>query len=520
MALLVPRPPTRSAAGNIDARSAMFHRPTSAPTVKFDVKRHHALLQQLRSALATASNETPPAGTDLSELAQRIQLLKKMIADTERMGIEARIQADAEHKKRYCSAERAKLRHEEVRHKKIVESEQQHDKNFVALQEDTALLHRHMQKILRIRTEKCHDVVEETLRSKEEKAESQRRRREEHLALLEQRRQKEVAAHAEVVSSRERHAAEVLSKKMEQEQMHYEAQMKQYDAHRQEAEQRRKRLDEERARSSSARLQHETKARERGHVARVSVVLQPGGAAVLDVAEKPFEARLAEAAELERRREQRYEQEHRVRREFARFRAARSNDRHKAQEERYETISRQRLQRGELLLSQLQQRCATADGVSARRRRMADALLQRKELDVQEHLHRAALLEEKRINDIRQKRFLRWSGQTDTATEHLLEEYKALASDAMLRQKQCDAYRDSGEATPPLDACDDEFSTHIVEGHAATSSSLRRESYSQNKQRGASPHMELTDRGSATALSATLNSGRRHETMTMALSSR
>ncbi|CUG94124.1 Hypothetical protein, putative [Bodo saltans] len=138
----------------------------------------------------------------------------------------------------------------------------------------------------------------------------------------------------------------------------------------------------------------------------------------------------------EARRSQRYDEEHRVRNEYAHFKTIRFEDRRQAVENRLDIISRERLQRGYEVSEVAHRKLYVGDSVQAKRRAQSDAAAEKKARDVQIHLERAEQLEENRIDSIRRKRYDRWSGRQDVMAELVFSEYLSLADDAVIRERR------------------------------------------------------------------------------------
>lgn len=523
----IPAPPPAAAATTPRAGGALALRPQTAPSAstKFDKRRHQAFVKQLQSTLLAARLETPPVGVKRDEVERRISILERMIEDVGKMSLEAAAQQEATYNARYVTAERNRLRKEDIIAKSNHSSEKRHLENFENHREEEALLLRHRRRTNDHRTHKCHEMLEDKAIEQFQRGVSATRAREERLRELSEKRDAAVANHIKACREREAHCQDVLINKGARDAAEYQSKVDAADAHRKHAEARLKHLMDNRTRSASARAKKVMDTAERGKSARVSVDLHHGLAPKLDVSSKPFEVRLAESNAKELRRSQRYDEEHRVRHEYAHFKTIRFEDRRVQVQHRLDTISAEHLRRGEEIRESALKKLGVGDAVQAKRRAEHDVAAEQKARDVQQHIERAEKIESDRIDSIRRKRYNRWSGRQDAMAELVFSEYLALADDAVTRDRHHANTKAGGGEDAPVLAIqhnDDDQMSHSRKVSLAIqppTSSSKHPAQTISPRRIPTSTKSIAQspvRGIAT--SATLSANRRHETISEAFS--
>lgn len=504
----------RKSIGDVGRPSvAHFQRTASAPTRRFDVRGHQAFLQQLRNTLREAREEAIPEGVDPREVQRRIDILVRVIEDTERIGLEARLENEAAHSARYCNTEYQRLSREKLVAQSVEESDKRHTQAYQNQKEDVDMLLRHRHRILSRRTQKCQEVITTNLLGKFLSGEQERKEHDERIQTVLEKRQEMVRQHSQQLKEREERAMAIVSRREAMAEEEYAAKVKQYEEHRAAAEERQRRLEAEKLQAYSAQRKRSAQAMARGASARVSVQLQNAGAPALTVEERPFEVRLQEVEELEKRRLKRLQEEQRMRTEFAKFRAVRNNEKQQVHQQRYNEMISNRLQQHDGYLKDLKKHEERVSNSARRKRDEAELALAKKDRDVAEHLRRAEEVQHERVEGYRRANFTKWSSRADGVAERLLTQYMQLAHEEENRRVS---------ASPPSSKVPSPSSS----SHAKVAQTARKSSTLGDDDEGSKHTPPVTPKSSRrvvpspkpAAVMASLSSNVRHNHIVQALS--
>ena len=364
---------------------------------------------------------------DPTRVEGRLHLLQRVLDDVVRQGKEARMAAQINYKSRYVSATISQVEKEEAMKKQEQRREERAQAVLKEERENWALLHKHRATVYEQRAAACANKIEEQLNQKYDKGRAEEARREGQLSARSHAVSEQLRSTSESARQRYLHQQQILDEVKAKENERHAEKVRQYEQHRSEASERLEKLAEQKALLAKQRNRSEEAKKAKGFVARVRTVKRDGQL-VLTVVEEDFEKRRQQQEAAEAEAAQRLEEARKERQAYIDFMRMRRTQREEAVALRVDAIVDQRLGHATAVTEELRERDAAVEKIRSARRCRAEALEQKLQIDVLDHVQRAELRAKEKRTAAQQVAFEKWSSRTDQLVAQTLQQYAEFAT--------------------------------------------------------------------------------------------